>query len=62
MAAPQCVGSMDSKGMQFAKQQLEKFGWKEGNSIKNGVFVKGLLFCIVQAADWADITAALQQP
>ena len=47
MAAPQCVGSMDSKGMQFAKQQLEKFGWKEGISLKNGVFHKCLLICIV---------------
>ena len=30
-ALEQRVSSMDSKGMQFAKQQLEKFGWTEGD-------------------------------
>ena len=35
MAAPIAVkenksAGMESKGMQFAKLQLEKFGWKEG--------------------------------
>ena len=38
--------NMDSKGMEFAKLQLEKFGWKEGKCLST-IYICGIIIYLV---------------